>query len=42
MRNGVYCCCVIDETKYIVDILCTVITLLIYMKNVLPKLIQLV
>ena len=27
MRNGVYCC-VIHETKYIVDILCSVITLL--------------
>ena len=37
MRNGVYCC-VIHETKYIVDILCTVITLLknetnLYMKK---------
>ena len=36
-RNGVHCC-VIHETKYIVDILCTVITLLnneinLYMKK---------
>ena len=36
-RNGVYCC-VIHEAKYIVDILCTVITLVnndinLYMKK---------
>ena len=41
MRNGVYCC-VIHERKYIVDTLCTVITLLnneinLYMKKCFPQ-----
>ena len=44
MRNGVYCC-IIHETNYIVDILCTVIALLnnkinLYMKIGFSKLIQ--